>query len=107
MTSPQLFELTYIECSSGLGALSEKPFVEVRVLTKEGHSVMGSVDVATARQLGMQFLTVAEAALSDAAVYKVLTKDVGAPPDTALGLISSLRANREDKDDGDGSPDAH
>lgn len=105
MTDARIFELTYIECSSGISTRKpHEPFIRVRCMSKEGHVVIGQMDHQTARKVGLQFLEAAEAAVSDAAVFAVVTEDLELDSETAARLVSALRDHRADKDEGDQEP---
>jgi hypothetical protein len=98
MTSGAKFtELESIFCESGVSSQKRgEGFVTVKCYDRKGNMFMGQVDVETSRKIAYQFLEAAEAAISDAGVYVMLTDEIGLPEDDALFLISKLRGHRSD-----------
>jgi hypothetical protein len=85
-------DIAGIECRSGVND-RDQGFITVVVTTGDERMLLGQLDAATARQLGMQFLEVAEAAEQDAAVMRVIHK-LDLPEELAGAVIAELRDSR-------------
>jgi hypothetical protein len=85
-------DIANIECRSGVND-RDQGFITVVVVTGDERMLLGQLDPATARQLGMQFLEVAEAAEQDAAVMRVIHK-LELPEELAGAVIAELRDSR-------------
>ena len=81
-----------IESRSGVND-KDQGFITVVVTTGDGRMLLGQLDPATTRQLGMQFLEAAEAADQDAAVMRVIHK-LELPEELAGAIVAELRDSR-------------
>ena len=101
MTAPRIGEIKRVEVESCLSSTHPgQGFVTIRVLAENGDVLVSQTDVDTARQIGHQYLAAAEAAVHDAALYRLLTTEVEADDTLALHLIANLRQYRADRDGG-------
>lgn len=101
---PRITVLASIELRSGVSAKDEDRhgFVQVSMQDNDGNVMIGQLDAAEARKHGLYFLEVAECAIQDSALFRLLTTKVGVPEAEAGRLIADLREFRQDMDQSDG-----
>jgi len=95
--TPDLKILTVIELESGVNEQLEG-FCSVRAIAEDGTVMYGQLDPATCRQQAQAFMEVAEGAVTDAMLVKLLTEDVGLDEATAGQVLVTLRGMRGDHD---------
>jgi len=83
---------------SGISAKTQRPFCHVTVQAENGRFCEGQLEPETVRRMAFDWLEAAEAAIHDAAVYKMLREKMDVPDGTAARFIAELRDYRADED---------
>lgn len=92
-TPPTIAMLAMIDVTSGVNEAGE-PFIAVRATAEHDRFVLlGQLTPNELRQQAMYFLAAAEAAETDAVVFKILT-DMGMEPDGRVRFITLMREAR-------------
>ncbi len=98
MTEPKQWAgLVNIETVSGTaqdGPEDFRGFVTVRAVAEDGSIMAGQLEPDEVRQMALSFLSVAEAADQDALIFRVMTKNIGAPAEVVAGLVMDMRKER-------------
>lgn len=89
--------LAGIYIGSGISQKTEEPFCHVTCQSTDGVFCEGQLTPQEVRQTALDWLEAAEAAIHDAAVYKLL-RSTGMEAKMAAHFISTLREHRQDVD---------
>ncbi len=90
--------LSGIYIGSGVSGKTHEPFCHVTCQATDGTFCEGQLDPDTVRRMAYDWLEAAEAAIHDAAVFDLLTKDMSLPEGKAALFINELREHRQDAD---------
>lgn len=91
-----------IHVESGVSHRTGEPFCRVSAqgLTRDVRprvvELVGQLPPAEVRTMALGWLAAAEAAITDAAVFGLLTTTLGMPPPAAMAFLGDLRAHRAD-----------
>lgn len=85
-----------IYIGSGISARTEQPFCHVTVQSEDGQMWEGQIEPDVVRRMAFDWLEAAEAAIHDAAVFKMLTTKLSVPEEGAAAFIADLRDYRQD-----------
>ncbi len=89
-------DLAHIEITSGVAARNGEGFCRVTAVDSDGQSIEGQLPPDEVRRMALGWLEAADAAISDAAVFRLLKERVGVPDDLAVVFVADLRNFRAD-----------
>lgn len=87
--------LTGINIESGVSLFTRQGFCMVTATAEDGSELRGQLDPEDVRTMAMHFLSAAEAAEHDAAVFAEL-EEMGLEDDVKAAFIASLRKHRKE-----------
>lgn len=91
-------KLGELRIESGVSAFTGEPFCHVHVLDAGGELLTsGQLKPEEVRVTALAWLEAAEAAVSDAAVWKIMRGRVGLDEQAAATFLAELRASRSDQ----------